>query len=103
MNLKAIFIGPLLLLCVISCKNVVEERPTPYQMEFATSAAREEIRSNDTIDHISDEVYVCQSATAKRYHRNENCRGIKQCKHSIERTTVKRAEAVGLTICKFED
>ncbi len=47
-------------------------------------------------------VWICQSAAAKRYHYNASCRGLKRCTHTVLKTTVERAKAVGLTMCGFE-
>ena len=48
-------------------------------------------------------VYVCKSAGAKKYHYSSDCRGLKQCKHTIEKMEKKSAEALGLGLCGWED
>ena len=52
-------------------------------------------------DAVAD-VWVCQSAGAKRYHSNPECGGLKRCKHDIIKQSIKEAEAVGLTQCGFK-
>lgn len=50
----------------------------------------------------TDSVYICVSKGAKRYHYDESCRGLKRCTHTVEKTTKKKAEAIGLTVCGYE-
>lgn len=50
----------------------------------------------------ANDVYICKSAGAKRYHYDESCRGLKRCKHKIEKVSVKTAEGYGLTVCGYE-
>jgi hypothetical protein len=61
------------------------------------------IQSEENNIQGPDEVYICKSAGARRYHLNESCRGLRQCQHKIEKMTIKKAEAIGLTLCKLED
>ena len=44
-------------------------------------------------------VWVCNSASAKRYHANKDCGGLKRCKHEIVVQEIAQAEAIGLTRC----
>lgn len=48
-------------------------------------------------------VYICNSPNAKKYHYNENCRGLNSCKHEIQKVTIKEAQSLGLTLCGWED
>lgn len=53
-------------------------------------------------DEVSKTVYICQSTAAKRYHYSQNCKGLRHCTHTIVKTNVREAEAVGLTPCRLE-
>ncbi len=49
------------------------------------------------------EVYLCGPKGAKKYHYNESCRGFSSCKHEITKKKLSEAEALGLTLCGWED
>jgi len=51
---------------------------------------------------MKEEVYICNSTNARKYHINENCRGLKACKHDIVKKSLKNAKALGLTLCGWE-
>ncbi|WP_406844211.1 hypothetical protein [Flavobacterium soyae] len=48
-------------------------------------------------------VYICGSTGAKKYHYNENCRGLSSCSHEVVKTSLKQAQRYGLTLCGWED
>ncbi|OXG01577.1 hypothetical protein BC749_104112 [Flavobacterium araucananum] len=48
-------------------------------------------------------VYICGSTGAKKYHFNENCRGLSACSHGTVKTSIKQARGLGLTLCGWED
>lgn len=48
-------------------------------------------------------VYICGPTGAKRYHFTENCRGLSSCNHGVVKTSLKKAQNLGLTICGWED
>ncbi|HEY1195285.1 hypothetical protein [Flavobacterium sp.] len=48
-------------------------------------------------------VYICGSTGAKKYHYNENCRGLRSCSHETVKTSIKKAQGLGLTLCGWED
>lgn len=50
-----------------------------------------------------ENVYICISKTAGKYHFNRQCRGLKQCTHTIEEVTLQDAKKRGYTFCGFED
>lgn len=58
-----------------------------------------------TISFISKDtyVYICKGEGSKKYHLIENCRGLKPCTHKIDKVTLKKAENIGRTLCKWED
>jgi len=51
---------------------------------------------------VSD-VYICVSPGAKKYHYNENCRGLSNCKHEIKKISKSSAIEKGLNLCGWED
>lgn len=55
----------------------------------------------DFVDH--DNVYICNSNTAKRYHLKKGCRGLKACKADIKEVTLKDALNRKRSLCKWED
>lgn len=48
-------------------------------------------------------VFVCGSSGSKKYHLKENCRGLSSCKQEVVKTTLKKAQGYGLTLCGWED
>jgi len=48
-------------------------------------------------------VYICGATGAKKYHYNENCRGLNACNHQIYKVPLKEAQNYGLTLCGWED
>lgn len=48
-------------------------------------------------------VYICKGKSSKKYHLVKNCRGLKPCTHKIDKVTLKSAEKIGRTLCKWED
>ena len=102
----------LLLLCifvVLACGNR-EMFPSPASKVSETeSATMLPIADTTTINPTettrkteAPDVWVCQSAGAKRYHSNPECGGLKRCKHDIIKQSIKEAEAVGLTQCSYK-
>lgn len=47
-------------------------------------------------------VYICDSSNAVRYHYNEHCRGLSNCRYHILKTTLENAKAKNLTLCGWE-
>lgn len=50
-----------------------------------------------------ENVYICDSKGAKKYHLTETCRGLNACKHEIVKVTLKEAKDKGLDLCGWED
>jgi hypothetical protein len=51
----------------------------------------------------NDEVYICISKNAKKYHLSETCRGLSKCKAQIKKVTLSEAQKQGKTLCGYED
>ena len=48
-----------------------------------------------------EKVYICTGKYAKRYHKKENCRGLKSCKGDIEYIPLSEAKKQGKTPCGY--
>ena len=48
-----------------------------------------------------DEVYVCTGKYAKRFHCNEDCKGLQSCRGDIVVMSIEEAEDYGLTPCGY--
>lgn len=46
-------------------------------------------------------VYVCGGISAKRYHLDENCKGLSRCSCEIQEMTVEEAKQMGRTPCRM--
>lgn len=51
----------------------------------------------------TDNVYICLSKTASKYHYSESCRGLNNCTHTISKVTFETAKEKGYTLCGWED
>ena len=52
---------------------------------------------------VETNVYICGPKGAKKYHYNENCRGLSACSHGTVKASLKQAQGYGLTLCGWED
>jgi len=48
-------------------------------------------------------VYICGPTGAKKFHYNENCRGLTSCRYGTTKVSVVQARRLGLTLCGWED
>lgn len=48
-----------------------------------------------------DEVYVCTGKYAKRFHCDEDCKGLRSCRSEIITMSIEEAEDYGLTPCGY--
>ena len=48
-----------------------------------------------------DEIYVCTGRHAKRFHCDEDCKGLQSCRSEIVIMTIEEAEDLGLTPCGY--
>lgn len=48
-----------------------------------------------------DEVYVCTGRYAKRFHCDEDCKGLQSCRGDIVVMSIEEAEDYGLTPCGY--
>lgn len=51
----------------------------------------------------TSDVYICKGAYSKKYHYSKTCRGLSNCKATIEKTTLSAAKNIGRTLCGWED
>ncbi len=77
-------------------------------IQFVTASTNPDAKANSKTstppaDTMTDTVYICVSKGAKKYHYDQSCRGLKRCTHTVETTTKKKAEAIGLTVCGYEN
>ena len=49
----------------------------------------------------SGTVYICTGPKARKYHSNQNCRGLNRCSGSIKSLSVSAAKSKGFTPCKI--
>ena len=101
---------PFLFICMVfACQHTsLEPSAEPALTEsssimpFAeTEEIAEPVNEGDDSEAAS-KVWVCNSSGAKKYHYNRDCAGLKRCTHTIEESTVKQAEAVGLGQCGYK-
>lgn len=92
--------------CAFACRNFeasTGKEPSAVSTESAAILPFADTTTTKISDKVSEqEVWICKSAGAKKYHANRDCGGLKKCKHDVEKKTVKQAEAVGLGRCAFK-
>jgi hypothetical protein len=106
MKTKLLHAGLLLwLLVAAACKHTSETPPSVLRQSFASDNIAFADTPSQQLDESSGDtkVFVCKSSGAKKYHFNENCHGLKRCKHEIIESTQKSAAAKGLGLCGYED
>jgi hypothetical protein len=81
------------------------EKPIENTHEAFTAPANALMADETTPprEAVADAVYICKSTGAKKYHYDQYCTGLKRCTHTVEKTTKKAAEALGLGLCGYED
>lgn len=48
-----------------------------------------------------DDVFVCTGKYAKRFHCDEDCKGLQSCRREIVVMSIEEAEDLGLTPCGY--
>lgn len=56
--------------------------------------------SVNCVSHGDTMVYVCTGKGSYRYHRHSDCSGLNNCKGSIKRVTLLKAQSMKRTPCK---
>lgn len=78
------------LLAIIGCNG---ERKNTHISPFGVISAAPKDNSSD--------VYVCTGRYAKRYHCDEECKGLQSCRSEIVVMSIEEAEDYGLTPCGY--
>lgn len=47
-----------------------------------------------SFDSVESKVYICNGKYSKKYHYSEKCRGLSNCKSSIEKVILKYAKNI---------
>lgn len=45
-------------------------------------------------------VWVCTGESSERYHAHNDCKGLRNCRASVEEISLQEAESIGRTPCK---
>jgi len=48
----------------------------------------------------NSKVWVCTGGSSKRYHAHNDCKGLNNCKVSVEEISLQEAESMGRTPCR---
>lgn len=82
------------LLAIVSCGGTKEK-------ETSQKNRTTEYRETETKATQYDEVYVCTGKYAKRFHCDEDCKGLQSCRSEIVIMSIEEAEDHGLTPCGY--
>lgn len=55
-----------------------------------------------SVPNAGNNVYICVSPSAKKYHASKSCHGLQKCTHTISEVTKADAAKQGYTACKIE-
>ncbi|WP_246282437.1 hypothetical protein [Flavobacterium agri] len=91
--------------CALACRDTETEPLSIVPSHTSADAVMlptSDIKPDGGLAMAGQSVYVCKSAGAKKYHFNRNCGGLKRCSHEIKTSSVKEAEAIGLTQCAYK-
>ncbi len=58
-------------------------------------------KKNVTSTNPESKVWVCTGVSSKRYHADNDCDGLRNCKSEIVEVTVQQAQDGGRTPCKI--
>ncbi len=64
----------------------------PEEPLLVSAAAAQSYYAQLYAAQAENEVYICDSNTAKAYHSNQNCRGLNRCTHEVVKVIKKEAE-----------
>ncbi|SDH29822.1 hypothetical protein SAMN04489796_102196 [Winogradskyella thalassocola] len=56
-----------------------------------------------SFDAMDSNVYICKGKYSKKYHYSKSCRGLSNCKSSVDKVTLSEAKKIGRTLCGWED
>ncbi|EAE3434712.1 hypothetical protein E1Z81_10825 [Listeria monocytogenes] len=79
--------------------RVAAEKKAAEEKRVAAERSKAAVAQPDTSNEQGQMVYI--TATGKRYHYDQNCRGLNNSNGETA-VTVAQAKAQGLTLCKFE-
>lgn len=57
--------------------------------------------ANNNNEQSSAQVFICTGASAKTYHSQIDCRGIRGCKGAVKKVTIEEAKKTGRRECKI--
>ncbi len=69
-----------MLLCCMSCGNSHKRVAVPTDSD--------------------SKVWVCTGGSARRYHADQDCKGLSRCKGAVEEISLQEAESMGRTPCR---
>lgn len=55
------------------------------------------------LSNHTDDVYICVSKTASKYHYCKSCKGLSACTHTISKVSLDDAKKSGYSLCGWED
>lgn len=87
-------------------RNTITVLATLLVMASCGNGKLEKQESSDGGDYYTagqraNVVYVCGGISAKRYHLDENCKGLSRCSCEIQEMTVEEAKQMGRTPCRM--
>lgn len=70
---------------------------------YSQEEKENEEKNQENTRETTQMIYICNSMSSKRYHYKKDCSGLKNCRDSIVKISLKKAKySFGRTICGFE-
>ena len=86
------FLTLLLMAGSLQCFGQFTRDKEPTVPSIDTVAAAQSYHASLAAARTDASVYICDSKTAKAYHKDEDCRGLSRCTHAVVKVTKKVAE-----------
>ncbi len=82
----------LLLVGSLQCFGQFTRDKEPVVHSIDTVATAQSYYASIAAARTDASVYICDSKTAKAYHKDQDCRGLSRCTHEVVKVTKKEAE-----------
>ncbi|WP_109853327.1 hypothetical protein [Aquimarina sp. AU58] len=69
-----------------------------YSQEEKENEEKNQENTRETLQMV----YICNSMSSKRYHYKKDCAGLKNCRDSIVKVSIRKAKNFERTVCGFE-
>lgn len=88
-------------LCILLATTIGCVRKDKKQEGTSKGWATESPTTNEEDNEEDDMVWVCTGPKSKRYHCDEDCKGLSKCSRLVDCISIDSAESIGKTPCRI--